>query len=101
MSKIAIFVVGSRGDFQPYLALQLELQKAGHAVRMYGFENFATQAKQYSVDFFTIKLNSEEMTRTDPAFIEAMTEGDVAKLIKALDDADGRAREGGRREDAR
>jgi len=62
-TKICILAIGSRGDFQPYLALQLELQKAGHAVRMYGFENFAKQAKQYSVDFFTLKANAEEKLR--------------------------------------
>jgi hypothetical protein len=36
---IAIFAFGTRGDFQPYMALALGLRDAGYHVRMYGYCN--------------------------------------------------------------
>ncbi|HEX2907098.1 MAG TPA: glycosyltransferase [Phototrophicaceae bacterium] len=39
--RITILALGSRGDVQPYVALGVGLQRAGHAVRVVTFENFA------------------------------------------------------------
>lgn len=44
--KITILTYGSRGDVQPFLALAVGLQKAGHLVKLaapYRFEKFVTQ----------------------------------------------------------
>ena len=41
---ITLLTYGSRGDFQPFLALALGLQKAGHAVRLAGPERYAAFA---------------------------------------------------------
>lgn len=38
--RITILAVGSRGDVQPYCALALGLQRAGHRVRVATHYNF-------------------------------------------------------------
>lgn len=40
MMRIAIIALGSRGDVQPYIALGVGLQKAGHDIRLIAHENF-------------------------------------------------------------
>jgi len=35
---ITILAAGTRGDTQPYIALVIELKKAGHSVRITAFE---------------------------------------------------------------
>jgi sterol 3beta-glucosyltransferase len=52
---ITILTAGSRGDIQPYIALGLELKKAGHAVRMVTFENYETFVKGFGLEFYPIK----------------------------------------------
>lgn len=49
--KIAILTYGSRGDVQPYLALALGLQKAGHSVCLAAPHRFADLAAQYCIPF--------------------------------------------------
>jgi sterol 3beta-glucosyltransferase len=39
--KIAMLTYGSRGDVQPYLALALGLQKAGHSILLAAPHRFA------------------------------------------------------------
>lgn len=51
---ITILTTGTRGDIQPYLALGIELKKAGHLPRIAGFENYATFVKSYGLEFYPI-----------------------------------------------
>ena len=71
---ITILTTGSRGDTQPYVALGLELKKAGHAVRIVAFENFESFVKSYGLDFYPIKgdvvrvassINAQEGMKAD------------------------------------
>jgi sterol 3beta-glucosyltransferase len=48
---ITILAAGSRGDIQPYLALGIGLQAAGHRVRFAAFRNFASLAGPYGLEF--------------------------------------------------
>lgn len=48
---ITILAAGSRGDIQPYLALGVGLQAAGHRVRLAAFRNFASLVEPYGLDF--------------------------------------------------
>ena len=52
---ITILTTGSRGDTQPYLALGMELQKAGKHVRVAAFENYEFFVKQYGLEFYPIR----------------------------------------------
>ena len=49
--RITILAAGSRGDIQPYLALGVGLQAAGHQVRFAAFRNFASFVTAYGLEF--------------------------------------------------
>jgi sterol 3beta-glucosyltransferase len=48
---ITILAAGSRGDIQPYLALGIGLQAAGHRVRFAASRNFAALVEPYGLEF--------------------------------------------------
>ena len=48
---ITILAAGSRGDIQPYLALGVGMQAAGHQVRFAAFRNFASFVEPYGLEF--------------------------------------------------
>ncbi len=58
--QIAIIALGSRGDVQPFIALGLGLQKAGHTVRMIATQDFETLVKSYGLEFCPMGGNSQE-----------------------------------------
>jgi sterol 3beta-glucosyltransferase len=49
--KITILTYGSRGDVQPFVALAVGLQKAGHDVRLAAPARFEGFVRHYGVDF--------------------------------------------------
>ncbi|KAJ7974048.1 Sterol 3-beta-glucosyltransferase [Quillaja saponaria] len=52
--KIAILVVGTRGDVQPFLAIAKRLQEFGHHVRLATHTNFSSFVKSAGVDFYPL-----------------------------------------------
>src|SRR5512135_814785 len=48
---ITVLAAGSRGDIQPYFALGVGLQAAGHQVRFAAFRNFAPLVTAYGLEF--------------------------------------------------
>ena len=48
---LTILAAGSRGDIQPYFALGVGLQAAGHRVRFAAFRNFAALVEPYGLEF--------------------------------------------------
>jgi len=52
---ITLLTTGTRGDIQPYLALGVELKKAGYGVQVATFENYADFVTGYGLEFFPIK----------------------------------------------
>ncbi len=52
---ITILTIGSRGDIQPYIALGVELKKAGYGVRVATFETFETFVKHFGLEFYPVK----------------------------------------------
>ena len=64
---IAIIALGSRGDVQPYIALGVGLNVAGHVVRLVTHENFAPLAAAHGLEVRTVRgdvqavAESEEM----------------------------------------
>lgn len=65
--RIAIFALGSRGDVQPYVALGVGLQDAGHTVRLVTHEDFAPLAATHDLEARIVRgdvqavAESEEM----------------------------------------
>ncbi|XP_019154904.1 PREDICTED: sterol 3-beta-glucosyltransferase UGT80B1-like [Ipomoea nil] len=52
--KIAVLVVGTRGDVQPFLAMAKRLQEFGHSVRLATHANFRDFVKSAGVDFYPL-----------------------------------------------
>lgn len=54
---ITILCSGSRGDFQPYIALAQELQKLGKTVRIAGGKSFEEFIRNYGIDFYALSVD--------------------------------------------
>nr|XP_016475983.1 PREDICTED: sterol 3-beta-glucosyltransferase UGT80B1-like [Nicotiana tabacum]XP_016475984.1 PREDICTED: sterol 3-beta-glucosyltransferase UGT80B1-like [Nicotiana tabacum] len=52
--KIAVLVVGTRGDVQPFLAMAKRLQVFGHCVRLATHSNFRDFVKSAGVEFYPL-----------------------------------------------
>ena len=61
--KITLLTYGSRGDVQPFLALAVGLQKAGHVVTLAGPHRFADFVGQYGIIFAPLAGDPEEISR--------------------------------------
>lgn len=72
---ITILCTGSRGDFQPYIALAQELLKRRHSVRICGGAEFQTFVEGYGIDYFPIHtgLNQADI---DQKMLEAAATSD-------------------------
>lgn len=58
--KILITTLGSRGDVQPYLALAVGLQQAGHQVTLAAPQTFAAWIQSYGVAATPVQFNPQE-----------------------------------------
>jgi sterol 3beta-glucosyltransferase len=57
--KITILTYGSRGDVQPFLALSLGLQRAGHAVKLAAPHRFAEFVEEHYIPFVPLAGDPE------------------------------------------
>jgi sterol 3beta-glucosyltransferase len=64
---ITFLTTGTRGDLQPYIALCVELKKAGHRVRVAAFENYETFVKKFGLEYFPIKGDVSRIASSDDA----------------------------------
>lgn len=60
--NISILTYGSRGDLQPYLALAVGLQKAGHTVQVIGPARFAEFSASHSVPYVSLPGDVTEIS---------------------------------------
>ncbi|HLJ97164.1 MAG TPA: glycosyltransferase [Gemmataceae bacterium] len=63
--RIVIPSTGSRGDVQPYLALALGLQAAGHKVRLATHSDFADWVTSCGIGFFPIEDGARALHETE------------------------------------
>jgi len=54
---VTILCSGSRGDFQPYIALAQALKKLGHAVTLVGGKSFQSFVEGYGIDFYPLSVD--------------------------------------------
>ncbi|HWQ98373.1 MAG TPA: glycosyltransferase [Clostridia bacterium] len=54
---ITILCSGSRGDFQPYIALAQALKQRGLAVRLVGGKSFQSFVEGYGIDFYPLSVD--------------------------------------------
>ena len=59
--KVVISTLGSRGDIQPYLALAMALQQAGHRVTLSAPQTYAEWIQSYGVNVHPVRFNPQEV----------------------------------------
>jgi len=59
--RITIPTTGSRGDVQPYVALGLGLQAAGHKVRLATHADFEDFVRSYGLDFHALEADARAL----------------------------------------
>ncbi|WHY01703.1 glycosyltransferase [Neobacillus sp. DY30] len=72
---ITILCSGSRGDFQPYIALAQELKKLGKDVRITASKSFESFIRSYGIDVYPIEADIETM-KVDPKLLKAAGSSD-------------------------
>ena len=72
---ITILCAGSRGDFQPYIALAQQLQKVGKEVRITGSKSFESFIRGYGIDFYPVDADIETLN-VDPKILKAAGSAD-------------------------
>lgn len=66
---ITILCSGSRGDFQPYIALAQQLKKLGKDVRITGSKSFEGFIRSYGIDVYPIQADIETL-KIDPKLLK-------------------------------
>jgi len=66
---ITILCAGSRGDFQPYVALALELRKSGKDVRIAGSRSFESFVRGFGIDYYPLRADIESL-KVDPKLLQ-------------------------------
>jgi sterol 3beta-glucosyltransferase len=61
--KITLLTYGTRGDVQPFVALALGLQKAGHIVRLAAPQRFTDFAVEHAIPFVPLPGDPQELSR--------------------------------------
>jgi sterol 3beta-glucosyltransferase len=72
---ITILCSGSRGDFQPYIALAQQLKKLGKNVRITGSKSFEGFIRSYGIDLYPIEADLDTL-KVDPKLLKAAGSSD-------------------------
>ncbi|MDF2593342.1 MAG: Sterol 3-beta-glucosyltransferase [Clostridia bacterium] len=78
---ITILCSGSRGDFQPYIALAQELKKFGKDVRITGMREFEDFVRGYGIDFYPIQADFKSLNVDENMLKEAQTADNPLKML--------------------
>lgn len=78
---ITILCGGSRGDFQPYLALAMELKKLGKDVRITGMREFESFIQSYGIDFYPIQADFKSLNVDEKMLKQAQTADNPLKML--------------------
>jgi sterol 3beta-glucosyltransferase len=94
--RILIFTLGSRGDVQPYLALAVGLQQAGHQVTLATSREFSQLIEDYGVGTHPVRFSVQALmqlpeTRAilrsgNPLRQFRLMQGVMNKSVEAMDD---------------
>ncbi|KZL88629.1 glycosyltransferase [Clostridium magnum] len=78
---ITILCSGSRGDFQPYIALAQELKELGKDVRITGMREFEGFVRGYGVDFYPIQADFKSLNVDESILKEAQSADNPLKML--------------------
>jgi sterol 3beta-glucosyltransferase len=83
-NMITILCSGSRGDFQPYIALAIELKKLGKNVRITGGRSFESFIGSYDIDFYPIQADFESLNVDKNMLKQAQSADNPLKMLLAF-----------------
>ncbi len=83
--KISLLALGSRGDVQPYLALAVGLQQAGHQVTLAAPYNFTDWIQSYGVQTHPVSWSIEAFLK-NPDNQAALKSRNLARVIRVMRD---------------
>jgi UDP:flavonoid glycosyltransferase YjiC (YdhE family) len=77
---------GSRGDIQPFVAIGIELKKAGYAVRIMTqpSETHATLVKDFGLEYVPFGIDVDTFMREDEEARKSMETGDTINFFKCI-----------------
>ncbi|MEI7883825.1 MAG: glycosyltransferase [Clostridia bacterium] len=78
---ITILCSGSRGDFQPYIALAQELQKFGKSVQIVGGKSFEEFIKGYGIDFYALSTDYQSADIDPKLLRDAQSSDNPLKML--------------------
>lgn len=81
--KIVISILGSRGDVQPYLALAVGLQRAGHRVTLVAPYNFGEWIQAHGVHIAPVPLNPQTIIKA-PEVQALLKSRNIVGLIRRM-----------------
>lgn len=81
---ITIICSGSRGDFQPYIAIAQNLAKLGETVRIVGFSEFEDFVRGYGVDYYPIAVDYEKLGVEQKLLSQAASADSPLKMLLAF-----------------
>jgi sterol 3beta-glucosyltransferase len=81
---IAILTMGSRGDVQPYVALGVGLQSAGHRVTLATFADFEPFVRRHGLSFSPISGSIRELLQTDEGCGVLNTAGRPVRMLRGV-----------------
>lgn len=70
--RVTILALGSRGDVQPFIALGLSLQRAGHSVRIAAAADYGPLVREYGLEFAPLVGSIRELM--DRQIVAAMVD---------------------------
>jgi sterol 3beta-glucosyltransferase len=78
---ITILAIGSRGDVQPYIALGVELKKAGYRVRVVTFENFGNFVQEFGLEFYPLSGDVSKIAASESVRSAAQADNPLKVLL--------------------
>ena len=79
--KVLIFTLGSRGDVQPYLALAVGLQRAGHRVTLATSPEFTALIESYGVATHPVRFSVQAAMQA-PETRAALRSGNIVRQYR-------------------
>jgi UDP:flavonoid glycosyltransferase YjiC (YdhE family) len=82
--RITILTTGSRGDVQPYVALAVGLQRAGHSVRLPAHETYRELIAGHGLAFYPLECENPLDYIRRPDIQDALSRGDLLRVLVTL-----------------
>ncbi len=79
--KITICTFGSRGDTQPYVALALGLQQAGHHVTLVASPDLAAWIRSYGIAVYPLRFSLREFVQ-QPGQQDALKGRNLVRIMR-------------------